>query len=313
MVKVTDKDFYMEPYTRSNLDIIAKHIKKDWFFMILVSGSGITRVGKSVLAQQIAYYLAWKNGVKFDINQIYWHGEEVMKKAVKLPKWTPFIYDEAKGGLDSKRAMETLTKNLTDFFAEAGQLNLLPIVVIPDFFDFKKEIAVTQSICLFNVYYKGEFKRGYYGFYSADDKRALYYKGKLFRNYFVKNPSYRGYFPNKYMVDETEYRRRKRLALKRAVADRVVKGIAPLHKKWKEQRDVLMKRLHEDGLSYEQISNILDNHGVKLPRNKINAIINPLPKTVDLDLDEHTNKRVIENLLEVDNPTKDKKPLLSPS
>ena len=295
----------MEGYTQNNLDILAKHIKKDWFFMILVSGSGITRVGKSVLAQQIAYYLAWKNKVKFDIDQIYWHGEEVMKKAVKLPKWTPFVYDEAKGGLDSKRAMETMTKNLTDFFAEAGQLNLIPIIVIPDFFDFKKEIAVTQSICLFNVYYRKEFERGYYGFYSADDKRALYYKGKLFRNYFIKAPSFRGHFPNKYMVDETEYRRRKRLALKRAVAERVVKGIAPMHRKWKEQRDALMKKLNEEGFTYDQISSILDNNGVSLSRREINGIIGTPPKALEVAKELNTSKRLIENPLDFNSLAED--------
>ena len=46
--------FYMEENLKSQIDILLKNIKHDWDFTILITGSGEVRVGKSVLAMQIA-------------------------------------------------------------------------------------------------------------------------------------------------------------------------------------------------------------------------------------------------------------------
>lgn len=280
MVKVTDQDYYMDGYLQRNLDVLVKHIKKDWFFMILISGSGNVRVGKSVLAGQVAYYLSHKNGLKFTTNEYYMSGEEMMEKAINLPKNSAFVYDEAKGGLDSKRAMESITKNLLDFFAEAGQLNLIPIIVLPDFFDLKKEIAVTQSICLLNVYYSGEFERGYYSFFSSERKKELYFKGKYFRSYFAAKPDFRGRFSNHYVVDEGEYRKKKFDSLKQAVVKRVEqekpKEVSKRYRRWFNQRNHSWFYIKEKGLNLSEFARFMEDNKQEITYDMIMKVIKAL-------------------------------------
>lgn len=275
MVLVTDKQYAMDGYLKSNLDVLVRNIKKDWFFMIIVSGSGSTRIGKSVFAGQIAYYLSHQNGRKFTINEYYMNGKEMMEKSIHLPKLSAFVYDEAKAGLDSKRAMESITKNLLDFFAEAGQLNLIPIIVIPDFFDLKKEIAVTQSVALINCYTAGEFQRGFFSFYNKNRKSNLYYKGRMTRNYFIEKPNFRGSFSNTYVVDEQEYREKKRVSLVEAIKGRVDRKTVPvLYRKWLKQRNVAIRALYYLGKNQVEIARLMRREGFMIDQTTVGDIVN---------------------------------------
>lgn len=208
-----ETEYYMDGYLKQNLDILKKINKKDWDFVILLSSSGIPRVGKSVHGQQIAYYL----DPTFTLDHMCSSAEEFQRKTKKLAqkglKYKAIMYDEAKFGLDAKRAMETVTKTLLDFFAECGQVNAFLILVLPDFFDLKKELCLNRSICLINCYYKGEFERGYFNFYGRTRKKYLYIKGKEYHNYNAGKPDFRGRFTDFYTVDEKEYRKKKRESL----------------------------------------------------------------------------------------------------
>lgn len=278
----------MDGFLQRNLDLLAKNIKKDWFFMILISGSGKVRVGKSVFAGQVAYYLSEKNGVKFTTNEYYMSAEEMMKKAIKLPKNSAFVYDEAKSGLDSKRAMESITKGVLDFFAEAGQLNLIPIIVLPDFFDLKKEIAVTQSVCLINVYYTGEFERGYFSFYGEDKKKELYFKGKFYRSYFAAKPDFRGRFTNTYVVPEEDYRTKKREGLQAAVKRRTEKSVYMSEKYKKDvlRRDLLLAYIKIKELNVKEAHRFLKEYGAGMDYPYMVQISNKTAKSIGFNVDE---------------------------
>lgn len=135
---------------------------------------------------------------------------------MKLSKYKVVHYDEAMAGLDAKRAMESMQKDLLDFLAQAGQLNQFLILVLPDFFVLNKEIATNQSICLINCYThsKDIFKRGYFGFYNIYGKNKLYYWGKKQGgDYWAVKPDFTGDFTNYQVLDKPEYQARKRKAL----------------------------------------------------------------------------------------------------
>jgi len=210
--------FYMDGYLKSNLNILKEVRKKDMDFVILVSSSGIPRAGKSVIAQQIAYDLDYK--FPYDCNMICSSADEFKSKAKKIKrKGTAIIYDEAKFGLDAKRGMESVTKALLDFFSECGQLNAYLIIVLPEYFDLKKEIALNRSVCLINVTMNG-FKRGYFSFYNREAKKQLYIKGKEYLNYRASKSNFRGRFTNFYTVDEEIYRKKKAYALRSGQASK---------------------------------------------------------------------------------------------
>ena len=239
LVEVTDKKYGMYPALRSNLDSIIYNLKRDWDFIIVITGSGNTRVGKSLLAQQVAYYFAYNLGTKFDLENVVWDSEELIEKALEMPKNSVIIYDEAREGLESKKAIEKESRGLFDFFSQNGALNQIIILVMPDFFEMSKGIAVNRSIFLLNTYYTNElrqtnikgrsvevqrFRRGYFEFYNKKNKRKLYIKGK--RNFFSYEGglfNWRGKFPNYWVLPLEGYNQSKLEYIKRQ-SEREMRG-----------------------------------------------------------------------------------------
>ena len=238
----TGEEYYMDGTLKNNLDLLKKNIKKDWDFVIIISSSGIPGAGKSMLAQQIAYYL----DPEFQIENMCMSAEQFHNKGKALAntgkKGVALVYDEAKFGLDAKRAMESMTKALLDFFAECRQLNAYLILVLPDYFDLKKEIALNRSVCLINCYCQGELERGYFSFYSRDKKKGLYVKGRKWLNYKIVSPDFRGRFTKFYTIPEQEYRKRKSEAMiegQKKVKERITRQM----QRWKNDRDALIRHL----------------------------------------------------------------------
>lgn len=215
--------FLMDENLKVNLDILIKNIVKDWDFTIIISGGGEVRVGKSVLAMQIAcyiYYMMWrihKKKTLFNLeNTFAFNGFDLIKKGNYLGKkypYSPFVYDEAGADLQGRKIMHSTTQAVLDYFRECGQYNLFNILVIPEYFDLPKGIALSRSIFLIDVYYTGEFVRGYYHFFSRRQKKKLYLRGKKELNYFAAAHDFRGKFSNFYTIDEKQYRKLKQKAL----------------------------------------------------------------------------------------------------
>lgn len=221
-------DCYMDGGLRKVLNTIAYNIPNDWDSLILISGDGMVRVGKSVLAQQVGQHLALKLNTGWDCSHIVFSGEELMHKAKTFPMQSVFIYDEARGELDTKKVMEEITKTLMDFFAECGLYNHVIIIVLPDFFDLPKGIAISRSELLLNVYRdrsnkkdsEGEdvvkFERGFFEGYHRPSKKKLYILGKKnFNDYGQVKRDFVGHFSDTFTVDKEEYIARKREYLKR--------------------------------------------------------------------------------------------------
>ena len=211
--------FYMDGFVKENLDILVKQIVKDFDFVILISGSGTVRVGKSVIGQQVGYYLNYMMGQKhkidntFDLSNIVFRGEELIAKAKNLPKYSVIVFDEAGADLLGRKFMVSTTQAVLDFFRECGQLNLFLVVILPDYFDLPKGIAITRSVCLLDVYFTQGFERGTGKFFGREKKKNLYIWGKKLMNYQCVKPDFRFSFTDFYTLDEAKYRELKYCAL----------------------------------------------------------------------------------------------------
>ena len=227
--------FYMDDVLKEQIDILLKNIKNDWDFTIIITGGGEVRVGKSVLAMQIACYWAYQIkelyglSVPFSVKDNFvLNGKDLIKIGNKLGKehlYSPLIYDEAGAELEGRKIMHSTTQAVLDFYRECGQYNLLNILVLPEFFDLPKGIALSRSICLIDVYYttneENIFERGFFNFYSRRNKKYLYLKGKKDLNYSSQKYNFHGRFFNFYPINEKEYRKSKQEALlKREVKKR---------------------------------------------------------------------------------------------
>lgn len=244
--------FYMEDILKSQLDILLKNIKNDWDFTILITGGGEVRVGKSVLAMQIGAY--WTHMIKelfgkkvpFDMKTNFvFDGKKLIEVGNKLGQnysYPVLVYDEAGADLEGRKVMQTITQDVLDFFRECGQYNLLNIIVLPEFFDLPKGIALSRSILLLDVSYiaddEGIFQRGYFNFYSRPNKKQLFLRGKKELNYKAYPYDFHGRFYHFYPINEKEYRAAKQEALTKRESRR--------RSKFQLQRDACWYLLHKE-------------------------------------------------------------------
>lgn len=267
------KGYYMNYFLMKNLNDIPTYLKKAWDVVGIVSGHSKVRIGKSTLAQQIGFYIAWliaggKMGevpiegseypqwrvikeptkeVHFNLeDNIVFSPEDLMKKAEtlyrKYGKNQIIIYDEGRAGLDSARAMEAINKVMQDFFQECGQYNHIILIVLPNFFKLHEDYAVDRSIFLVDVFADRQLRRGYFNFYNEMQKEFLFHNGKKkvgsSLKYSGSNPSFTGRFTQFLPIDKGEYEEAKRRALKK-------KQIGRMEIKWKKRLNAaiyLLKR-----------------------------------------------------------------------
>ncbi len=221
--------FYLHDNLKTQIDYYIKNIVEDWDFTIIVCGEGEVRVGKSFLACQIGAY--WTSEIKrihkkivpFNLEENYvFDGRKLIEKGNKLGIAHPYsvlIFDEAGADLEGTKAMLATTREVKDYLRECGQYNMLTILVLPEYFDLPKGIAISRATCLINVYYfadkEGYFKRGFFKYYNRPAKKKLYLKGKKNLDYDVGRYNFHGSFDNVFPLDLEKYKLLKKSALKK--------------------------------------------------------------------------------------------------
>lgn len=252
---------------KAQLDLLVKNIKNDWDFTIIITAGGEVRAGKSVLAMQIGAYWTYLINKTYGFNNPFnveenyvLDGEKLIESGNKLGekyKGACLVYDEAGADLEGRKVMSTSTQRVLDYFRECGQYNMLNILVLPEYFDLPKGIAISRSICLIDVYYtsdnEGIFERGYFNFYSRPNKKQLYIKGKRNLDYKAYRADFHGKFYDFYPIDEVKYRALKQEALKKrenTKQNRILTQrnylIAWLHYKFKVDIDDLASKMSID-------------------------------------------------------------------
>lgn len=220
--------FYMDDNLKQQLDLLVKNIVRDWDFTIVITGGGEVRVGKSVLGLQIMAYWTHqiekvhgikvpfnaKTNIVFQWNKLIEMGNSLGEKS----KYCALSYDEAGETMEGSKSATRELRAVRDYLRECGQYNFLNLLILPEFFDLPKGIAITRSIFLLDVSYAanehGIFERGHFKFYSRRNKKQLYIKGKKELNYNAHPYNFSGRFFNFYPINEQEYRDSKREALK---------------------------------------------------------------------------------------------------
>jgi hypothetical protein len=209
---------YAHELLHDNLKELAKAIVRDNSFLFLVSSQALSvRTGKSTFTQNMAEDWNFimreehKINLDFDMRNIAFNADEFEKKAFALfergQKYGVVILDESDDLTGHSLSQEV--KKIKRFLRKAGQLNLLMIMILPDFFEFPKSIAVNRSVALITVDYGEHFERGHFKFYDFKSKKKLYIKGKAFNDYSVADCTFRGQFTGQYLVNEDEYRAEK--------------------------------------------------------------------------------------------------------
>lgn len=266
----------MDPYLIANLETLLYNIKDDWDFVLIITGDGMVRVGKSELAQQLGYYVAWRLKTPFSVDNVCFTGEELKEKAHKFPMNSVLIYDEARGELDNKKLLQKITKNLLDFFAECGLYNHLILIVLPDYFELPKGIAINRSDALINVVRTRkekqltngktvvEYTRGTFQFFDRRRKKKLYIDGKKnYDNYDAVKPAFFGEFRKFCPIDQDAYKAKKRSYVKRTPDSK------PEDNKFAVALTALCSVVTQ-----REAAKVLTEKGLHISQGRINQIIN---------------------------------------
>lgn len=254
MVKVfegTESEYYMDGYLRDNINFMKTAIKSDWDMIVVVDGAEGS--GKSVLAQQMAYYC----DPSLTLDRITFTPPEFKNAIIDAKPYQAVIYDEAYGGLSSRQTMSQTNQAIVKMLAEIRQKNLFVFIVLPCFFDLDKYVALWRSRALVHVYTEG-FIRGRFQFYNQTKKKNLYIFGKKFYSYKVPRSNFYGSFTNHYVIDENAYRAKKLESLNAHIEDVGSNAGGTVHK-YKSRMIRLIKFLHEDlELSYDVVGKIIE-------------------------------------------------------
>ncbi len=280
------------------LNSICYNLKKDWDFILLITGDRTVRTGKSVFGMVICVYLAYtlnrmKTKSDFSLDNIFFSSRKMLSDVLKYPPHSIVMYDEGRESLSSTKMFTDIQKDILDYFAECGQLNHIFIVILPDFFSLVEEMAVARSELLLNVYRTntnimrdvfrtGEkmpivrFDRGRFEFFNRSDKQKLYDKARAtrIRSYGLHKATFIGRFTNQYPVDEKEYRRKKKEWLTR----------------FKERKEAEMK-VRKTDIFRDKI--IIEEHNKGKKSNEIKDL---LLKDYKYEINDASIRRIIRKL-----------------
>ena len=222
--RVTDLKYRMNSLLKFQLDILVNSVTYDFDAVIIVDGE-IEGSGKSVFAQQVGYYMAWRGGRKLTIEHIVFTPKQFREAIEKANKMECIIWDEAYSGANKFRMMANINQTISTMLQKIRQKNLFIVVVLPYFFDLSSYIAVPRSWFLIHVNLKNQleiekeateldfnkpiFVRGFFEFYSRKRKKALYFQGRREYNYDYVRGNFIGNFPQFYCVDEEAYKEKK--------------------------------------------------------------------------------------------------------
>lgn len=242
------KGLYIDGFLKNNLDLIKDLYKKDWDMVIIVDGDEGS--GKSVLAQQIAYYC----DPTLIIDRICFTPETFKKAVLRATAGQSVVYDDSYSGMSSRGAMLFINQMLINLLTLMRQKKLFVFIVIPAFFELNKYAAIWRSIALINVRAPG-FQRGYFYFYKKSKKKELYIKGKKTYSYCVR-PDFKGRFAKGYVVDEADYRQKKVKELENF--DPFEYGSSS--QRFMQQRNGLVMALSDKGFTYAEIASMCSKY-----------------------------------------------------
>jgi hypothetical protein len=266
------KGFYLAGYLKRNLDGLPRFLKKEFDCVGIISGSGLVGVGKTTLAMQIAYYIAWimaggrmveeevnkkliikevvkpKSPVRFGIENVVFTPGDLVDRAEKLynkyGKNQVIVYDEGRAGLDSAAAMTSINKAMQEFFQRCRVYGHIILVVLPNFFKLHEDYAVARSLFLVDCFLDKQLNRGYFNFYNHLQKEKLYYFGKRMigvrAKYAAAKESFWGRFSSFFPLDKEEYQTLKLKALTSG------KKVSDMEKRANKFRDALLYMYKRD-------------------------------------------------------------------
>src|SRR3989344_1863534 len=143
------------------LQNILKIQKRGWDSCIIIAGN--ERAGKSTLGITLGYILS--KG-KLTTDNICANSTDAIDKLENLPDESVLIIDEGSLMFSSKDSMKKEQRQLIKILNVIGQKKMILIIIIPDFFDLNRYIAINRSRFLIRVYADERLNRGRFAYWG---------------------------------------------------------------------------------------------------------------------------------------------------
>ena len=255
--------FYLDKGLKANLDAIKNKLKtKDQDMVFVIDGDEGS--GKSVLAMQICKYM----DPTFCLDRVCMTATEFKEAIMNANKLEAVDYDEAFTGLSSRSSLSQINRMLVSLMMQMRQKNLFVVITLPSIFLLDKYVSMFRTKALIHIYQsKG---RHLFFVFNKRAKKTLLLEGKKNFSYSptIKKLglNFKGEFKGNYVIDEQEYRDKKRKALEEVEEYEVDQG--------KVIRNKMIYLLHKEfKLISPKIAELFEKYDISLKKRQIYQIL----------------------------------------
>lgn len=242
---VTDKKYMIEDKYLKKLNLMIKRLKGTDDVVLPIDGD--EGQGKTELAVGTCYYVAYKTGRKYGIENIFFELDKVIKFAAST-KEQIIHFDEAAFGLLATNWQNKLHKKFIQLVMVSRKKKHFIILCIPKFHRLPPYVIEERAIGLVHVYSRNNIHKGRFCYFNKKMKDRLYedWRRTKIKNYKKYNIFKRSFvramekvFTKKQLQ---EYDDKKDEAIMRLSED---DDKSSQQKRWVKQRDYLIKFIRE--------------------------------------------------------------------
>ena len=261
MIETKKPNLVTHPELMKNIYKLCEKIEKGFFNIVLVFGP--TRAGKSTLTMQMAQEMAHKLKVPFDVDNIHFDAELLMKDMQKGVRRGVFQLDEAAFNAKGIDWQNEVQKNLIKYVDTAAKYNQTLFILIPYIEELKYRFIRDEHTRLCEVSFnRNTLERGMAKLYTYFDGLMLYDLLKKKQFYKAHKISYKQvkFTSETGSIDMIEYERKKDEAIQNIgkESENHVKGKRN-EKKWQKRTITLAKYLiDEHNMTQAQVAELLD-------------------------------------------------------
>jgi len=241
-----EKEFYLDGYIKSNLDLGLEQLKNDFDQVWFIDGA--EGAGKSDAAAQYGYYVNPEETRHTFLDRFCLSAEEFDKVILEAKQFDCVVLDEAFGGMSATGSMARINRVLQRRFTEIRAKNLFVFIVAPSFMDIMRYFAIWRSKCLLHIYLNKERDRGFCSFYGEQKKRKLYILGKKnFYNYSIVSPQFTFRFIKQMhkCFDRVKYLEKKSKVITRSPEDIHKEKVEESKKYW---TNLFIRNMEKEGI-----------------------------------------------------------------
>ncbi len=171
---------YIDGYLYESYDHAKDVMSKKSLDLVTVV-SGYPGSGKSKLVSQLASFC----DPTFNEDRMYQNSKPFIEacKSEDTKILSAHVLDEAWEGLSALQVRKEVGRIVMSILNKVRQKRLYIFIVLPDFFDLSKNIAIFRSRWLIHCYEEEFGDIGRFAAFDRDAKRQLYIKGKRFEDY----------------------------------------------------------------------------------------------------------------------------------